>query len=122
MKVFEDLVVELKEENLLEETVIDRSGVRTNGNGNGSNHHESNTSNDFQGSADFDFDATSFEGKRGVGSHQGSLQMNASPETIRRRLSEMMSALQFVEYVLTAVEANYTGATNPPFDDLSTKK
>jgi len=119
MKVFEDLVVELKEENLLEETVIDRSGKKKNGNG--VNHNKPGAPDGFQASADFEFGTSSFEDDKGRNS-AGSFQLKPSPETIKRRLSEMMSALQFVEYVLTAVEANFTGASNAPFDDLSTKK
>src|SRR5215468_12121981 len=107
MKVFEDLVVELKEENLLEETVIDHSGLKTNGNG-----KRSDDLNLSQYATEFDFDAPSLENQKTPNSSSNGSQRKPNPDVVKRRLSEVMSALQFVEYVLTAVEANFTGASN----------
>ena len=117
MNVFEDLVVELKEEKLLEETIIDHSGLNTNGNGKQS---LGVTPDEFE--ANFDIDAPSFEPQQAANTSSNRFQAKPKPDVVQRRLSEKMSALHFVEYVLTAVEANFTGAANTPFDDLSIKK
>jgi hypothetical protein len=117
MNVFEDLIVELKEENLLEETVIDHSGHKTNGNGKLFANADLS-----ELAAEFDFEAPSFEDQKTVGNSANGFQPKPKPEVVKRRLSERMSALQFVEYVFTAVEANFTGTSTTPFDDLSIKK
>jgi hypothetical protein len=117
MNVFEDLIVELKEENLLEETVIDHSGLKINGNGKSS---FAVSMSEF--SSDFELDAPSFEPQKSATASSSGSHVKPKPEVIQRRLSEKTSALQFVEYVLTAVEANFTGTSNTPFDDLSIKK
>ena len=122
MNVFEDLVVELKEENLLEETVIDRSGGKTNGSGNRSTAKKIDLPDEPKVSGQFDFDVSSFDNPDTAGELSNLNQRKLDPDVVRRRLSDRMSALQSVEYVLTAIEANFSSASNTPFDDLSIKK
>src|SRR5437868_1815358 len=117
MNVFEDLIVELKEENLLEETIIEQPVRKSNGAAPLSIPAVKPEMNGF---------AVSGEHVSRVNGH-GSKTKNTfepapSPETVRRRLGDKLQALQSIEYVLTSVESNFGSKINQPFDDLQTKK
>jgi hypothetical protein len=99
MNVFEDLVVELKEENLLEEIFFENTS--TNGNG-----HLSGS--------DFSDDVS-------VDGHSFANVSFASPEALRTRLSQQIASMELVELVLSAVE-NANGKQNQPYDVLAVKK
>ncbi|HKP70500.1 MAG TPA: hypothetical protein VJV05_14525 [Pyrinomonadaceae bacterium] len=101
MDVFQDLIEELRDENLLEETVIDfaaltgaspvTSNGHSNGNGNGSELAEDEPS---QTEADF----------------------------YRKRAIDEVSSLQMVEHVLSGIEREYLKVVPAVFDDLQAKK
>jgi hypothetical protein len=124
MKVFEDLVVELKEENLLEETVIDSSVLKMNGNGANGVHLDSPVPPEALTDFEFKSDEPVFEepvpAKPLNGSSNGH-RRKPKPDTMRRRFADRMQAIQFIEYVLTGVETKISGASGTPFDDLSIK-
>jgi hypothetical protein len=102
MNVFEDLVVELKEANLLEETFIDlplavNASAETgngNGSGNGGTKFSVPSANEF-----------------GV----------LDPALNRERLSEQIAAIELVDLVLAAI-ATANGKQTSPYDALSLKK
>ena len=99
MNVFEDLVTELKEENLLEEIFLE--SPTANGNG-----HVS--------VADFSNDA-SIEG------HSFTNRSFASPEAVHTRISQQIASMELAELVLSAVE-NANGKRTLPYDVLAVKK
>ena len=109
MNVFEDLIVELQEENLLEETVALRpktNGYKkgsTNGNGNG------------KGTSD---NLVTFES---VAASPPKYRAPLKPEAVKTNLADQMSALQFVEFVISAAE-KLQGSAGQPFDDLQVQK
>ena len=124
MNVFEDLVIELKEENLLEETVIDRSVPTANGNGN------SRPISTFDSAVrDLIDEVPKFE-VPGAAAVDSALEFDdapaytpaLNPENIRQGIGDRMSALQLVDHVFAAVEANLNGAKSGLFDDLTVKK
>jgi len=109
MKVFEDLLVELKDENLLEETVD--LLPRSNGNGKGSVKAGKPLSNG-----------------NGNGHKNGSTQKEKSTERLATRTasvgknpSDQLSALQLVDFVVSAAE-RLDGGAGLPFDDLLVQK
>ena len=99
MNVFEDLVTELKEENLLEEIFFENSSAS--GNQNGSN--------------------AGFSGGISIDDHSFANGTFASPEAVRTRLSQQIASMELVELVLSAVE-NANGKRNQPYDVLAVKK
>jgi hypothetical protein len=93
MTVFEDLIEELKEENLLESTVIDPAG--------GSSSDATSAS---------DIDVPSFE-------------RPVSPRDFyRKRAEDEVSSLQMVQHVLMGVEREHMKTASIPFNDLKVKK
>ena len=119
MNVFEDLLVELKEENLLEETVAllpvpngNGNGLRKaakpspngNGNGNGNGHGNGH--------------------KNGSSLKQKASEKNPGTVRTESRLSnpsDQMSALQFVDFVISSAE-RLDGGAGLPFDELQVQK
>jgi hypothetical protein len=99
MNVFEDLVVELKEENLLEEIFFENPS--TNGNG---QLLEAGYSGDAM------IEGNSFAN----GSY-------ASPEAVRNRLSQQIASMELAELVISAVE-NANGKHSQQYDVLAVKK
>lgn len=114
MNVFEDLVEELKEENLLEETVIDLKRAAAAPGGVDQN------------------DAgligigvpTGEGGSNGI--HDTDIPQIEKPsserEFFRKRAIDEVSSLQMVEHVLSAVEREHVKITPVSFDDLEAKK
>jgi hypothetical protein len=99
MNVFEDLVIELKEENLLEEIFFENPSANGNVQSSGA---------DYSGEASID----------GHSFGNGSF---ASPEAVRTGLSQQIASMELVELVLSAVE-NANGKQNQPYDVLAVKK
>ena len=120
MTVFEDLIVELKEENLLEETVISvdkltASAVFTNG----SEEH------DF---ADLiDDDAPSFDeapAETGAAIVTGDIEKERarSSSSLQQFASEQIATNQMVEHILASIEQSRFKASESGFDELEAKK
>lgn len=125
MSVFEDLIEELKEENLLEETVIDVS--RTNRK---APPLDLPAPGLLQNSIDLTADDTSDEdainkaAAADVGSptHVDAAAPLDDREFYRRRAMEEVSSLQMVEHVLSGIEREHMKMTPASYDDLEVKK
>ena len=106
MKVFEDIIVELQEENLLEETVLVPPKTDSNGNG-----HVARPSSNGNGNGHKN-------GSSSANKKQPAIDRAAFlPKSERTNPADQMSALQFVEFVVSAAE-RLGGAGTLPYDDL----
>ncbi len=118
MSVFEDLIDELKNENLLEDTVLD--------------HERADAA-----APDLEPDPTSQIASQAVEEVQDATAGDESlvdhdlpqiekpsnqREFFRKRAEEEVSSLQMVQHVLSGVEREYLQATPRAFDDLNAKK
>ena len=119
MNVFEDLIVELKEENLLEDTIIDRPNTL----GNGKDINEllpvvASLNGRKNGTP-----ANKLPELAGNGRISNTETYRPLPKagSIRDRLSEQMASLQLVEAVVGSAE-RLNGHISPQFDDLEVKK
>ena len=110
MNVFEDLVVELKEENLLEDTVIEHGSRSMNGAPLSVVANGSLTSNGNKRSI-----------KPSTAFARESFQPVSNSKQEKEQLSLQLSALQLIELVIAASEA-VDGNDNNSFDDLPAKK
>lgn len=105
MNVFEDLIVELKEENLLEETIPLPS--KTNGNG--------------TVSVDAAFLSQDANGSGNGNGNGNGVRGHIKRERAETNLSDQVSGLQFVEFVVGASE-RHAGLSGLPFDELQVQK
>lgn len=121
MNVFEDLIDELKGENLLEDTVFDlKKGL-------GSEAAKKSLTAEFAPAGDFAFSEPKIENAKIV-----NFETNAeTPEIIkpaddreffRKRAMDEVSSLQMVEHVLAGVEREHMKVPAAPYDDLNVKK
>jgi len=108
MNVFEDLVVELKEENLLENTVMDHGARSING--------APLKASDISVSV-----ASNGNHKASKVGNREDYRPAPNAKQVKKQLSEQLSALQLIEFVLSAAE-NLEGSATQPFDDLPVKK
>ena len=123
MNVFEDLIGELKDENLLEDTVIQ---VR---NGGLQNSGVVNGRSDFASAGDFAFsedpsvalDGVDFETNDEVADSVNP-EFRDDREFFRKRAMEEVSSLQMVEHVLAGVEREHMKMAPAAYDDLEIKK
>ena len=119
MNVFEDLIEELRDENLLEHTVID---LRKAGTG---------TAADSSSKGDFDFeidtdDSVSLSGAaskdaRGVREMEDGEQVSER-DFYRKRAVDEISSLQMVEHILSSIEREHMKSVPGSYDDLEAKK
>jgi hypothetical protein len=125
MKVFEELIDELKDDNLLEATILDvphESGrPRSNGTRLTRTVSESpNVSVGFEVSSGNAFDSDL------IGRNEEPVDEETGPdnpaEFYRKRAMEEVSGLQMVEHVISGIERQYMKAVPSAFDDLKTKK
>ena len=110
MNVFEDLIEELKGENLLEGTVFDELHSSTQNGG-----HAVDTAGDFAVS----------RGDAGTAARMSHGQPgNEAPESdfYRKRAMQEVSSLQMVEHVLSGVEREHLKTVPSSYDDLQAKK
>ena len=105
MNVFEDLVVELKEENLLEETFIDFT--LANGNGHLSIPDAA--------------DGASSQPSANGHAFSDAAATSSDSANARTRLAKQIASMELVELVLSAI-ANANGRQSLPYDVLSVKK
>ena len=123
MNVFEDLIEELKEENLLEETVIDLN--RNEATGSTGLEFVSETASSIANNNESEA-ASAFHSREGEPSHQNGIREAASPaderEFFRKRAMEEVSSLQMVEHVISGVEREHMKLSPNSFDDLAVKK
>jgi len=120
MNVFEDLIGELKAENLLEESILDLSGpsafVQAPG-----EVSESVEVDDGQGEVlDLERNGDPIDDADEGSDETGSSQ--AANEYFRKRAMEEVSSLQMVEHVLSGVEREHMKIPAAPHDDLKVKK
>lgn len=115
MNVFEDLVVELKEANLLEETMFDRPSAVDNGHG-GLVTHE-----DFALADGDDWTAEFSDHSESTSSTVAERLPVGNIDAVRSKLAENIAALQLAEFVITSAE-ELLGKHCSTFDDLAIKK
>lgn len=108
MKVFEDILVELQEENLLEETVL--LPPKANGNGTAYPIPPSSNGNGHR-------NGSSSTKRKQPDPYRGALRRDVG----RINPSDQMSALQLVEFVVSEAE-RLDRAAGRPFDDLQVQK
>lgn len=126
MNVFEDLVVELKEENLLENTVIE--GLPLNANFGFAEPSLGRESDFLRREAESSAQNEEMEGeRRGKNSSKPRANVQVPGASVERsrlqkHFSESSSVFQMVGHVLTAVERQFNGTAQPPFDDLRVSK
>lgn len=111
MNVFEDLIVELKEENLLEETIFDTPGVEFD-EVIDTPHEEDNEPAIVRNDEVLDDDTKPKKGR----------PEKANREFFKKRAVAEVSSLQMVEHVLTSVEREYMKVKPNEFDDFNVKK
>ena len=128
MDVFKDLIDELKEENLLEETVISRTGISDNRTlGKSLGDHNDPTGKTFQLVQTSEIRPPELAR---VGSTSEAITNDVPPapkpcngrEFYKKRAISEMSSLQMVEHVLTGVEREYMKIVPKGFDDFAAKK
>ncbi|MFN6963250.1 MAG: hypothetical protein ACK4S4_05725 [Pyrinomonadaceae bacterium] len=112
MNVFEDLIVELKEQNLLEETVLDLNEVPL-------LRAEFELVDDEIERGDGPYPAAA---GNGFASDHSAFQAPPKADAMKKRVSEQMAALQMVDHVLMAVERGFLELEPEIFDDLPAKK
>ncbi len=145
MNIFENLVDELKKENLLEETVIETSRAEHEAEMfdeeiieaqtflENYSHEQNPTAGQFLFEPDKDFDLQEI-----TADNIGNLTYNnsASPlsdakkskplvnevELYRKRATDEVSSLQIVEHILSGVEREQMKVVSKPYDDLEVKK
>ncbi|HUR97919.1 MAG TPA: hypothetical protein VMZ26_07625 [Pyrinomonadaceae bacterium] len=113
MNVFEDLIEELRDENLLENTIIDASVAEARLSRNGSSSRP----------------AASGDGSTGHDSDHSDSSNYSSPsegeenerDFYRKRAVEEISSLQMVEHVLSAIEREHMKITPSVYNDLGAK-
>jgi hypothetical protein len=112
MNVFEDLIEELREENLLEETVIDRQRKAGQGTAalSAGSVASSAGSEDAEGPSDED---SAFETSEAPVDER---------EFYRKRAMDEVSSLQMVEHVLSGIEREHLKIVPASYDDLEAKK
>src|SRR5215204_4083912 len=116
MNVFEDLIEELREENLLEETAVDPQKPTTNVKA--VNHN-----------GRFELDSPEAKNANGAGENLDAPEASEDPDApaddrdfYRKRAIDEVSSLQMVEHVLSAVERERLKIVPVAYDDLQAKK
>jgi hypothetical protein len=110
MNVFEDLIVELKEENLLENTVVEADKeIGTNG-----------TTSSIDSGSRFEIEILGEPSENSLGATQ--IKARPAKEFFNKRAVEEVSNLQMVEHVLTGVEREYMQIVPKTYNDLQAKK
>ncbi|MEO7540148.1 MAG: hypothetical protein ABIV21_08970, partial [Pyrinomonadaceae bacterium] len=136
MNIFEDLVVELKEQNLLESTIIDdghsldRTGFEEAVDFDSFPNTEDSQSNGFADDVDGPQDASDLvpedltpKSEAGGGPDAALVStVDQERESYKKRAVAEVSGLQMVEHVLTGVEREYMKIVPKTFDDLNAKK
>jgi hypothetical protein len=128
MNVFEDLIGELKDENLLEDTVIELNKYKAEADSEGASSEFGET----DPSADFELvdnseipDAADHVSPETEGAHLD-VPVIAKPsndrEFYRKRAMEEVSSLQMVEHVLAGIEREHMKMPAAAYDDLAVKK
>lgn len=115
MSIFDELVEELKEENLLEETVLDRRRERSE-----ANAGVSVSAREFP-AVGVAADAL-FETELPDGSPEPSTATDQSQDFFRKQAMEEVSTLQMVEHVLSGIEREHMKLIPKAYDDLDVKK
>ena len=117
MNVFEDLIEELRDENLLEQTVID---LRTSG----------KTDSGVDDSFDFEIETNgsvartraASEAARGVEAANDESGEVSERDFYRKRAVDEISSLQMVEHILSGIEREHMKSVPTSYDNLEAKK
>lgn len=118
MNVFEDLIEALKEENLLESTVIDGADVSKRSQATPPADPDE-VANEFS-FVDDESDDRSFENVEAVG--EPAVKTASPREFYSKRATDEVSSLQMVEHILSGVEREHMKVVSTPFNDLKVKQ
>jgi len=113
MNIFEDLVDELKEENLLESTIIDMENSRVAAESVVASDESPDEPIGLERSGDILDHPTNADATTAA---------NSERESYKKRAVSEVSGLQMVEHVLTGVEREYMKVVPKTYDDLNAKK
>jgi len=119
MNVFEDLIEELRDENLLEDTVIDLRKERNSASL--AETAEPNVELARTASASNGLVADDVEGQIGDSNQSGPEQQDER-DFYRKRAMDEISSLQMVEHVLSGIEREHMKTVPATYDDLEAKK
>ena len=123
MNVFEDLIGELKDENLLEDTVIQvKNGVFRDGGINGQSEFARSGDFAFVENESGDLDSVDLETNDEVEDKPEFRTPVDDREFFRKRAMDEVSSLQMVEHVLAGVEREHMKMAPATYDDLEIKK
>lgn len=138
MNVFEELVVELKEENLLENTVIDTGRaaaseqpyeeIEITDEPNKPDEElvhqgpDSETASPAEESGTAEAAVAPAPSTEAAEAEGPPIKVKNGPQFFQKRAIAEVSSLQMVEHVLTGVEREYMKVVPKPFDDFNTKK
>jgi hypothetical protein len=124
MNVFEDLIGELKNENLLEDTVIQVRNAASHHAPNRQGQPEHGSLGDFAFAEEetVDFQPADLETEEDALVSDDLQTHGEDSEFFRKRAMEEVSSLQMVEHVLAGVEREYMKITPVACDDLEIKK
>jgi hypothetical protein len=116
MNVFEDLIEELRDENLLEATIIDlkRSGAAVPDNG--------GSSADFALARDGSENNFAGDGEEADAGSSAEASGENGSDFYRKRATDEISSLQIVEHVLSGIEREHMKIVPASYDDLQAKK
>ncbi len=117
MNVFEDLIEELRDENLLEDTVIDtrKSGVSTDAGSGDSFDFDIETNDSVPHGADSDK-------SREVREMPDDPDQVSERDFYRKRAVDEVSSLQMVEHIFSGIEREHMKSVPASYDDLEAKK
>ncbi|HEX6279016.1 MAG TPA: hypothetical protein VFZ49_03275 [Pyrinomonadaceae bacterium] len=122
MSVFEELIDELKEENLLEETVFSRNTASPSVLPDNTDEEPTKTRALDEGQEPDEEDT----GRDAEFDPEHEVNFGSTPtderETYRRRAMDEVSSLQMVEHVLSGIEREHMKMTPASYDDLEVKK
>lgn len=126
MKVFEDLIEELKEENLIEQTVIESGEVEARADEPDQELLQEMRSPQEDSKEFFDKNEMAFKSNEADNSSQDEkaeliLPFNEN-DFYRRRAMEEVASLQMVERILTAVEREQANVLPKSYDDIAVSK
>ncbi len=114
MKVFEDLIEELKDEDLIEATIFEVSEAEA---------ESKAETNGFlaDGSDEADLNADD-EVEADTETLEDEIDEVDESADVKKRAIEECSSLQMVGHILAGIESEYMGITSLPYDDLKVKK
>ncbi len=114
MKVFEDLIEELKDEDLIEATIFEVSEAEA--------ESKAETNRFLDEEFDVEIPSADDEIDADVEAFDNEIEAVDESEDVKKRAIEECSSLQMVGHILAGIESEYMGIASLPYDDLKVKK